>query len=76
MGTRVIKKVVDIVVQYYLFAKHTIFFDNFFKFLHKLPINGWSRSTKYRKAIATVRESRTTGASKAMTSSKELQKNY
>ena len=70
LSTRVVEKMVGIVYQYFSFARHRIFFDNFFT-SYQLMANLAQRNSK---VIATVRENRTAGAYKAMTSSKELSK--
>ena len=68
LGTRVVKNVVNIIEEYFQPAKHALFFDNFFT-SYRLCADLTQRDIKF---IWTVRENRSAGACKAMTSSKKL----
>ena len=68
LGTRIVKNMVNIIEQHSQPAKHVLFFDNFFT-SNRLCADLTQRDIKF---IETVRENRSAGACKTMTSSKEL----
>ena len=68
LGPRVVKNMVNIIEEHSQPTKHTLFFDNFFT-SYTLCADLIQLDIKF---IGTVRENRSAGACKAMTSSKEL----
>lgn len=70
LGSRVINDLIDRVKPHTDLLRHTVFFDNFFS-SHGLLMD---LSSKQIKAVGTIRDNRTSGADKVLTSTKDMKK--
>ena len=70
LGSRAVNEKVDVITEHSDSLKHELFFDNFFTSYNLLT----DLAAKNVKAIGTVRENRTLGASSKMKSLKEMKK--